>query len=141
MHVLVKSTFVKLEKASKNVNSRSGVLTLLERIQLYNKALNLHDEELSKTIYQNYHILETIINQLLNIRETLLEMDLNNGNLVQKRQKLKRIQELKAQIGNIKEMVSLLRGMRDNVMWKDVRVLSNTFPSQIVALIFNFLFI
>ena len=82
--------------------------------------------------------METVINQLLNIRETLLEMDLNNGNLVQKRQKLKRIQELKAQIGNIKEMVSLLRGMRDNVMWRDVRVLSNTFPSQIVALIFIF---
>lgn len=118
------------------MNSRSGVLNLLERIQLYNKALNLHDEELSKAIYQNYHILETIINQLLNIRETLLEMDLNNGNLVQQRQKLKRIQELKAQIGNIKEMVSLLRGMRNNVMWKDVRVLSNTFPSQIVDLIF-----
>ncbi len=130
-----------MEKSSKVVNSRSGVLSLLERIQLFNKALTLHDEELSKVIYQNYHILETIINQLLNIRETLLEMDLNSGNLLQKRLKLKRIQDLKSQIANIKEMVNLLKGLRDNVMWRDVRVLSNRFPSHIVDIFFILIFI
>lgn len=119
---------------AKTSESRGDLLVLMERVKLFNQALKIHFEEISKAIHENYQILASTINKLLNIRETLLEIDLNNGVEIQKNQKLRTIQGLQLQIKQIRESLSILDSLKNDIIWKNQRELALEFPKRIVLL-------
>ena len=103
------------------------------RIKYFKQALNLHNEEVSKGVFQNYKILETVTQEILKIREDLLESDLSKGKTKRSKEQLKYLQNLKKQIIKIRSLIKLLADFKgDAKMWSNSKVLCQNFPRQIV---------
>ena len=112
----------------------------MAKVKFFKQALNMHNEELSKAIFQNYRILETVTQEILKIREDLLENDINQGKTKQSKDHIGYIQNLKKQVGKVRSLIKMLATLKnDQKMWENPKVLGDSFPKKIVE--FNYFFI
>lgn len=95
--------------------------------------MTLHNDDLSQTIFQNYKILEGVTQEILKIREDLLENAIVKGKTRQSKDHLNSLQNLRKQIQKMRSLIKLLGDMKkDEQIWTDTKVLSATFPKKIV---------
>lgn len=122
-----------MKNRAKNLKNRKEIHFFLEKIKNFKEALNLHNDELSRSILQNYKILEGVTREILKIREDLLENSILNGKNKQTKSQLDSLNTLKRQIEKMKSLIKLLEDLKsDQKMWTNTRVLSSTFPRKIV---------
>ena len=122
-----------------NLKNRKEIQSFMAKVKFFKQALNMHNEELSKAIFQNYRILETATQEILKIREDLLENDINQGKTKQSKDHIGYIQNLKKQVGKVRALIKMLAALKnDQKMWENPKVLSDSFPRKIVE--FNFCF-
>lgn len=122
-----------MKNRAKNLKNRKEIHFFLEKIKNFKQALNLHNDELSRSILQNYKILEGVTREILKIREDLLENSILNGKNKQTKSQLDSLNTLKKQIEKMKSLIKLLEDLKsDQKMWTNTRVLSSTFPRKIV---------
>lgn len=133
MHFSVKKTFERLKVKGKNLKNRKEIHGFLEKVNYFKEALNLHNDDLSRTIFQNYKILESVTQEILKIREDLLENAIVKGKTRQSKDHLNSLQNLKKQIQKMRSLIKLLGELKkDEQVWTDTKVLSATLPKKIV---------
>ena len=110
------------------MKNRKEIEGFIAKVKYFKQALNLHNNELSKAIFQNYKSLESVTQEILKIREDLLESDINQGKTKQSKQQISYLKNLKMQISKIRSLVELLNDFKtDQKMW-------DNFPRKIVLL-------
>lgn len=133
MHFSVKKTYERLKVKGKNLKNRKEIHGFLEKVNYFKEALNLHNDDLSRTIFQNYKILESVTQEILKIREDLLENAIVKGKTRQSKDHLNSLQNLKKQIQKMRSLIKLLGDLKkDEQVWTDTKVLSATLPKKIV---------
>lgn len=116
-----------------NLKNRKEIQGFMSKVKYFKQALNMHNEELSRTIFQNYRILETVTQEILKIREDLLESDINQGKTKQSKEHITYIQNIKRQVAKVRNLIKMLSELKnDQKMWDNPKVLSESFPRKIV---------